>query len=108
MPIAAASTGTRKRALRDFSHSSNAITSAPTTAPMPIIAHGNSPPNRPRATDAIRLACGAASELGCSGVGAPMPYACASRFSTGAMISAQENAPMPSINCCFHGVAPTR
>ena len=27
---------------------------------------------------------------------------------TGAVISAQENAPMPSISCCFHGVAPTR
>jgi hypothetical protein len=23
------------------------------------------------------------------------------------MISAQENAPMPSISCCFQGVAPT-
>ncbi len=29
--------------------------------------------------------------------------AVASRFSTGAMISAHENAPMPSISCCFHG-----
>ena len=38
---------------------------------------------------------------------APMPYACASRFSTGAMISAHENAPIVSITCCFHGVAPT-
>ncbi len=51
---------------------------------------------------------GAPSGFGCYAVGAPMPEACTSRFSTGAMISAQENAPMPSISCCFHGVAPTR
>lgn len=73
MPIAAASTGTRNLAWRDFSHSSKAMMIAPMPAPMPIIVHGSSPPNRPLATEAISVACGAASELGCSGVGAPMP-----------------------------------
>ena len=108
MPIAAASTGTRNVEPRDFSHSSSAIVArADRRAPMPIIVHGSSPPNMPFATDAISVACGAASECGCSAVGGPMPYAAASRFSTGAMISAHENEPIISISCCFHGVAPT-
>ncbi|MNS93742.1 hypothetical protein D3C72_1279360 [compost metagenome] len=73
MPIAAASTGTRKRELRDFSQLSNAMMAAPTTAPMPMKVHGSSPPNRPLATEAIRLACGAASAFGCSSDLTPIP-----------------------------------
>jgi hypothetical protein len=37
-----------------------------------------------------------------------MPYAFNKRLSTGAITSAQENAPMASITCWRHGVAPTR
>src|SRR3546814_12436610 len=73
MPMAAASTGTRKFDLRALSHSSSAMIAAPMAAPMAIIVHGSLPPNMPLATEAISVACGAASELGCSGVGAPMP-----------------------------------
>ena len=36
-----------------------------------------------------------------------MPYAFSSRFSTGAMTSAQLAAPIASITCWRHGVAPT-
>src|SRR5690606_1578342 len=37
-----------------------------------------------------------------------MPYACANRYRTDAMMSAQEMAPIPSITCCREGVAPSR
>ncbi|KAG1219990.1 hypothetical protein G6F68_021318 [Rhizopus microsporus] len=71
--MAAASTGTRKRALRDFSQLSKAMIAAPTTAPMPMKGQGSSPPNRPLAPAAIRLACGAARAFGCSSDFTPMP-----------------------------------
>ncbi len=67
---------------------------------------GSEPPNMPRATAAMRVACGASSGFGCATVGTPMPYAAASRFSTGAMTRAQTTAPTASITCCFQGVAP--
>ena len=41
--------------------------------PTQIRSHGNSPPNRPFATEAINVACGASSGSGCSAVGTPMP-----------------------------------
>jgi hypothetical protein len=40
--------------------------------------------------------------------GTPTPYAFNKRFSTGAITSVQEKAPMASITCCRQGVAPTR
>ncbi len=36
-----------------------------------------------------------------------MPYAFSSRLSTGAITNAHETAPIASITCCRHGVAPT-
>jgi len=45
----------------------------PISAPMAIMPHGRSPPNMPFATEAISVACGAISGLGCSAVGTPMP-----------------------------------
>jgi hypothetical protein len=84
------------------------MTATPMSAPMAIMSHGSSPPNSPFATDAMRLACGACSGRGCCSVGTPpIPYASASRFSVGAMISAHEIEPTASITCCRHGVAPT-
>ena len=71
MPMAAASTGTLKVELRDLSQLSNAITSAPITAPAAIMSQGSLPPNMPCATEAIKVACGACSEPG--RVGSPMP-----------------------------------
>src|SRR3546814_5333614 len=62
MPMAAASTGTRKFDLRALSHSSSAMIAAPMATPMAIIVHGSLPPNMPLATDAISVACGARSE----------------------------------------------
>src|SRR3546814_17822094 len=86
MPMAAASTGTRKSDLRALSHSSSAMIAAPMAAPMAIIVHGSLPPNMPLATEDISVACCAARELGCSVVCAQMPYACSSRLCTGALI----------------------
>ena len=73
MPTAAASTGTRNFAPFAFSTSSTAMIAAPMAAPTPIVGHGNEPPNSPRATDAINVACGAISGSGCASVGTPMP-----------------------------------
>ena len=84
------------------------MTATPITPPIAIMPHGNAPPNMPFATEAISVACGASSGSGCSGVGTPMPYALSSRLSTGAMTSALVAAPIASITCCRHGVAPTR
>ena len=81
---------------------------APTAAPIHTIVHGNSPPNIARDTAAISVACGASSGFGCSAVGTPMPRVSFNRFSTGAITSAHEIAPIASITCWRHGVAPMR
>ena len=85
------------------------MTATPMTAPMPIMLQGRWPPNMPLATDAMRLACARlAAECGCSAVRRADAVAVASRFSVGAMTSAQEIEPMASMTCWRHGVAPTR
>jgi hypothetical protein len=71
MPIAAANTGTRNGAFFALRIESKMITATPMSAPIVIMSQGNLPPNRPFATDAMRLACGACSGRGCSSVGAP-------------------------------------
>ena len=80
---------------------------APIAAPIQTMPHGSAPPNMPFDTDAMSVACGASSGFGCAAVGTPMPYAFSSRLSTGAMTNAHDTAPIASITCCRHGVAPT-
>ena len=45
----------------------------PTPIPITIMVHGRPPRNTPPATEAISVACGAASGFGCSAVGIPIP-----------------------------------
>ena len=73
MPTATASTGARHADPRALRTSSAAMMAAPTATPMATMPQGSPAPNTPCATDAISVAWGASSALGCSGVGAPMP-----------------------------------
>ncbi len=64
---------TRKRAARvpqDFIQHDDAMAMRP---PVMTMVQGSEPPNMPRATEAIRVACGASSGLGWAIEGTPMP-----------------------------------
>ncbi len=73
MPTAAASTGVRNFEPRALRTSSSTMMAMPITAPSAIMSQGSWPPNRPFDTEAISVACGAASALGLASVATPMP-----------------------------------
>ena len=73
MPTATASTGARQLLPLRFRCSSRAITIAPTAAPIATMFQGRPEPKMPLATEAISVACGAASALTPSRAGVPMP-----------------------------------